>query len=672
MINLHCLKRRKLCLIKEEKYEQKLVQEVTQAEESRALLHQYNASHQHESPASAEPAETDKDTIEAKRSLYLDQLRQALIEFDALSRTTDLLKGKQHLSLQTCSRPATSFRNPPQPVSARIASRKADLQLCGELFSKGLQQSRAVGAERHLFALDCLSLRRHWKLVLSPAASFGVTSKDLVGSTAKEQVHRIGKNDFLAIDCSYASVGDHYNSRHYTQVNRHLPFIVQLSIGPRGAALRATAATPFPAVGGMEIEVAEDERAIVASGLSTLHFSLQQLEKVQVGSGVSSQWRRLASTTSYETLRVKQNNVQYPEFLAARTKRKNKGGQSSSSDIVGVRPARNLLDMMEMDDSEEEEDEDNDDDGDQGARQDNPLAVLHAHCRCTQHDHFCRRLFGILMAEAMSLQQEGQEDGWGLVVSGESLQTHDTDIYDSSIDKAISSLTVDSALFSALQVTALSRCSVSIALSASLSMTISLVKQADKGHSSPNKCYEKCLSKCILSLETQLLARFENSRRVQPATPTSLKDAYKSRFPSLHKKCISSNSSQEERGRSAVMLKNAQELVQQGVWGQRVQEIVAEWKGRVKCAWRKQARSQLGNGEEEPLLVLSKGSDSTTGYSNGDSNSMCSSRPLILRIHPTCVKVEDFSPASLSVSYQPPQFSNESLLRKYLETWLAV
>jgi len=659
MINLHCGKRRKVALIKEEQFEQVLVPETSAEDHSRALVQKYNAivskGQQLETDFESRPDAEKEETIEEKRLKYLDHLQKVLIEFDTLSRTTDMLKSKQHLSLQACDRPATSFRNPPVPPSALLASRQADLRGCRGILAKGLVQSKEVSSGRRLFALDCLALRRHWKLVLS--SSFSTATSGLVGA-GKEPVvtTRIGKEDFLAVDCSYATAGDAYDENWFTKVNRHLPFIVQLSIGDMGAMLR-NPHTTRPLLHEKERGVTDGPAP--SSALSTLKFSLQHRDDI------AQQWLQVASDTSYNTLRVNNSN-QRPQFYESRSRRESATDCQPREEARQISAKPNLLDMMEMEDSEsdsEEEQKKPPDSTDQ-------LDAIHEHCNRVQHDQFCRRMFEVLLAEALKPRDEG-----GFMVSDQHLHpAAERPDAQQAAELQMQPLTVSQAtrkmFISSLQVVAASRSSVSVALSPTLSLSISLEKQCISTSSREsdsngfcNNPLQQCLRQCIISVDALRLSRFEKSRRVA-MSPTSAADAFRNRFPSLR----GENNDGGIGGVSGVsLLQHAQQELQKQLWKLRLEEMVKmDDMAGVRCSWVKRVGGNSGGANEEVAVLEMKTAGDLNGinYAAGDIGP----RKLVLRLHPTFIEAESISGADASVPLL--RFSTDALVERHVKKWM--
>ena len=173
-------------------------------------------------------------------------------------------------------------------------------------------------------------------------------------------------------------------------------------------------------------------------------------------------------------------------------------------------------------------------------------------------------------------------------------------------------------------------------------------------------------------------------------TPSPLKAAFVSRFPSLRREAHARG---QERGGEPQprLLQCVQTEIQKAVWRQRVCELAEQWrKTGVRCAWKKQPQQQLlqEGGGGGALLVLSRdcsGDTSTCGEAGGRGAGAggggVKTRFLVLRTLATHVEVESFAPSSsLSPTPTPTpplpplcpllHFNNETLLCAYVEKWI--
>jgi hypothetical protein len=434
-------------------------------------------------------------------------------------------------------------------------------------------------------------------------------------------------------------------------MNKHLPFIVQLAIGEKGAALRhadALLLNDSLSKGHESEEGTSDDQANTSSELSTLTYSLMHRND-------AGQWRQIAYATSFETLQVHRN--QLPLFAESRTHRGVGGNTTISSDTgpkTNVKP--NLLDMMEMDSSDDEQEQDNKQPS--SSNIDDDLDMIHVHCKRVQHDHFCRRMFEVLLAEGLASQREGNF----VVTDQRPSSTADMDGSHPPSHSLPVSQIEESVFISHLEIAAASRSSISVALSSSLSLTISLDKQSVVIDKSQNNYFEKCLGMCVLSMEYMLLSRFESSRKVATESPFFAADSFRDRFPSLRR-------NNEDFTSRTSLLKLVQQELQKRLWRLRVQDVVESLSG-VSCSWKKRT---MGH-ENIEMAVLAKvpqrvgvGSVVSNGHDDvGCKSEMVSqnsgSHTLVLRLHPTFVEVGPVA--------QPVQrYNASSTLKRYLDSW---
>lgn len=143
----------------------------------------------------------EKVLNDEERDVFLVKMEKSLIEFHGIQRVIQLLKQKEHLNLLTCTRPSNPIKGPLLPVKQRVHLRQQSMKDCQEYFIKATDKAQELVRERRNFALQCIELRKKWRLIRSPNA----------GPSGALLTHR----DEISIDCSYLTAGD------VTLVNKH-------------------------------------------------------------------------------------------------------------------------------------------------------------------------------------------------------------------------------------------------------------------------------------------------------------------------------------------------------------------------------------------------------------------------------------------------------------------
>lgn len=147
--------------------------------------------------------EEENELNDDDRNMFLSKMEKSLIEFHGIQRVIQLLKQKEHLNFVTCSRPSNPIKGTLLPINQRVHLRQQNLRDCEEYFQKANKNAEELVKERRNFALQCLELRKKWRIIRAPQISQGSTSTLLT--------HR----DEIVIDCSYLTAGD------MTLVNKH-------------------------------------------------------------------------------------------------------------------------------------------------------------------------------------------------------------------------------------------------------------------------------------------------------------------------------------------------------------------------------------------------------------------------------------------------------------------
>ena len=284
-------------------------------------------------------------------------------------------------------------------------------------------------------------------------------------------------------------------------------------------------------------------------------------------------------------------------------------------------------------------------------------------------------MFDVLLAEALKPGDEG-----GFVVSDQRLHStalgpdgQPTEGGQQMMGLQMQPLTLSQAtrkeFISSLQVVAASRSSVSVALSPTLSLSISLDKQCLPASSGEwrdfNNCsnsFQQCLRQCIVSLDALRLSRFENSRRVTISSNSAAADAFRNRFSSLRR------ADNNDRISAVPLLQHAQREMQRQIWKLRLQEMLKiDDLQDVHCSWVKGVCGFGGSVSEEVAVLEMQAAGDLNGIKESAAGNNVP-QTLVLHVHPTFVEVESICGTDTSAPLL--RFNTDALLKRHVQKWV--